>query len=78
MRPLRSRRLRSQVMSDFDIKAHGEDWLLTPSNRAARTWCRSNLAEGVGKSGDGYVVKQEHLLLIIDELMESKSKWFGF
>ena len=62
-------------MSDFDIKVFGESWLLTPTNRASRAWCQSNLGEGVRKSGDGYVVEKEHLPLIIEEFMKSKSKW---
>lgn len=57
-------------MTDFDIKAFGDDWLLTPMNRTARTWCQLNLAKEFRKAGDGYVMDHEHLLLVVEEFAE--------
>ena len=66
------------MMTDFDGKSFGEDWLLTPTNRAARAWCQSNLTEEFRKAGDGYVVTEQRLLMILDEYGERKTNWFGF
>jgi len=65
-------------MADFDIKAHGKEWLLTPTNRVARTWCKSNLSEELRQVGDGYVVDEARLLLIIEDFGERKPNLFGF
>ena len=46
-------------MADFEIKGIGESWLLTPTTRASRLWCQSNLAHEVRKSGDGYVLEEQ-------------------
>lgn len=65
-------------MADFDIKALGESWLLTPVNRAARKWCASNLAANFRQDEEGYVVNHKQLLAAIDEFIEHKQRWFGF
>ena len=65
-------------MADIDIRVLGESWLLTPNNRAARKWCESNLATKFQQDEDGYVVGQKQLLVVMDEFMEHKQRWFGF
>lgn len=65
-------------MPDFDVKAFGKEWLLTPTNRVARSWCKSNLTDDYQKVGHGYVVDEARLLLIIEDFGERKPKLFGF
>ena len=65
-------------MADFEIKGAGEGWLLTPTSRASRAWCQSNLANEVRESGDGYVVEEHLMLQIIEQFMDRKTEWFGF
>ena len=63
-------------MADFEIQGFGNDWLLTPTSRASRRWCRSNMSDEVPMTGEGYVV-QEHLMLsILEQFMDRKSGWF--
>ena len=65
-------------MPDFDIEAFGRDWLLTPTNRVARSWCKSNLTDHHRRVIDGYVVDEARLLLIIEDFGEGKPRLFGF
>jgi hypothetical protein len=65
-------------MADFDIRALGASWLLTPNNRAAQKWCRSNLTEDFLQAEGGYVVDHERLLFVIGEFMEREQRWLGF
>ncbi len=64
-------------MADLEIKGIGEGWLLTPTSRASRAWCRSNLADEVRKSRDGYVVEEQLMFQIIEQFMDRKPGWFG-
>ena len=64
-------------MADFEIKGTGEGWLLTPTSRASRAWCQSNLANEVRKSGDGYMVEEHLMLRIIEQFMDRQPEWFG-
>ena len=63
-------------MADFEIKGFGDDWLLIPTSRASQAWCRSNMTEDLPRSGEGYVVKEQRLLLILDQFMEKREGWF--
>ena len=64
-------------MADFEIKGIEAGWLLTPTTRASRIWCQSNLPEEVCRIGDGYVVEEELMLQIIERFMNRKTGWFG-
>ncbi len=58
-----------------------EDWvsaLLTPTTRASRLWCQSNLAHEVRKSGDGYVMEEQLMFQVIEQFMDRKTGWFGY
>ena len=65
-------------MADFEIKGIGEGWLLTPTTRASRLWCQSNLAHEVRKSGNSYVVGEQVMLQIIEQFIDRKTGWFGY
>ena len=78
MPPMCAWHLRPRSMADFDIRALGESWLLTPNNRAAQKWCQSNLTEDFLQAEDCYVVDHERLLFVIEVFMERKQKWLGF
>ncbi len=67
-----------RIVADFEIKGFGEGYLLLPASRASRAWCQSNLSDDVPMSGDGYVVEEQLMLLIIDRFMERKPGWFRF
>jgi hypothetical protein len=70
-------RTEDRVMADFEIKRIGESWLLTPTTRASRLWCQSNLAHEDRKPGDGYVLEEQLMRQIIEQFMARTTGWIG-
>ena len=69
---------RGRSVADFEIKVIEEGWLLTPTTRAARLWCKSHLTAEAHKAGDGYMLEEQHLLKVIEQFMDRKTGWFRY
>ena len=76
--PSRVRKLGARTVTDFEIEGFGQDWLLTPTSRASRRWCRSNMSDEVPMAGESYVVQEPLMLSIIEKFMDRKTGWFRF
>jgi hypothetical protein len=65
-------------MADFEIKGFEDAWLLTPTSRVSRLWCRSNLSDVVRRAGDGYVLEEQVMLQVLEQFSARNVKWRGF
>lgn len=65
-------------MAEFEIKGFEDAWLLTPTSRASRMWCKSNLADVVRRVGDGYVLEEQVMLQVLEQFSVRNVKRRGF
>ncbi len=62
-------------MSDWEIKDFGQTWLLTPTSRAARTWCRFNIPDKIPMSGESYLMHEQFMLEVIEQFADQRLTW---